>query len=87
MKYKDPQDVQDFQWKWAERLADAETITSSTFIVPTGLTKDSDSHDTTTATVWLSGGTAGETYAVTNRVVTDQGRTWDWSERVQVRNR
>lgn len=74
---KDPDAVLDYLVDWSEWLADAETIDTSTILVETGITKDSDTHDTTSATVWLSGGTLGETYEITNRIVTNQGRTDD----------
>jgi len=75
---KDPDAVLDYSFDWSEYLEagdSAETIATSTFTVDTGLTKDSDSKDDTTTTVWLSGGTAGETYEVRNEIVTGDGRT------------
>lgn len=54
-----------------------DTISTSTWIVDTGITKDSDSNDTKIATIWLSGGTANQFYEVTNRIVTAAGRTED----------
>lgn len=42
---------------------------------PAGLTIDSDTNTTTTATVWLSGGTLTVTYQVTNKIVTTGRRT------------
>jgi hypothetical protein len=39
------------------------------------------------ATVWLSGGTAGETYRVTNTVVTAAGRVDERTLRILVRQR
>ena len=43
-------------------LAPGATLTAAAFTVPTGLTKVSETHDGTTATVKLSGGTAGSDY-------------------------
>ena len=71
----DPDEVLDYVRDWAPLLLDGDTISSSTWVVPDGLTKGSDSHTATTATVWLSGGTAGTDYAVVNRIVTAGGRT------------
>jgi hypothetical protein len=85
----DPQDKKDYTVNWASRLADAETITTSTWTVPTGITQPVGSpatNTTTTATIWLTGGTAGVHYKVTNHVVTSQGREYDWSIVVQVKN-
>jgi hypothetical protein len=84
---KDPDAVLDFGRDWSPWLATGEQITTSTWIVPDGITKDSESNDTTTATVWLSGGTAGETYEITNRITTNQGRTDDRTLRILVRER
>lgn len=82
---QDPNEVKDYTLDWgARRLLEGETINSSTWIVPAGITKNSDSDTDTTTTVWLSGGTAGVHYTLTNRVVTSQGRTYDWSITVQV---
>jgi len=83
--HKDPDDVLDYLWDWTEWLANEnDTISSSTFTVETGLTKNSSTNTTTTATVWLSGGTAGQEYDVTNRIVTTGGRTKDETRRVVV---
>ncbi len=86
---KDPQAVLDYTIDWAAKnwLATGETIQTSTWTVATGLTKDSDTKTSTTATVWLSGGTAGQTYAVTNHIVTDQGREDDRTFYVVVQER
>ena len=46
-----------------------------------------DTHTATKATVWLSGGQAGATYTVTNRIVTTGGRTDDRSIAIKVEDR
>ena len=82
---KDPNEVKDYTLVWgARRLATSETISTSTWTVPTGITKDTDTDTDTTTTIWLSGGTGGVEYTLTNRVVTSQGRTYDWSITVNV---
>ena len=80
----DPNDVKDYTLDWSRRLATDETITTSTWTAAAGITKNSDSDTATTTTVWLSGGTAGEHYRITNHVVTSQGREYDWTITVQV---
>lgn len=82
--FKDPDEVLDYQINWAARLG-ADTITSSVWIVPTEIIKDSDSHTATTATIWLSGGTLGDKLELTNRVVTAGGRTMDQSVKLQIK--
>jgi hypothetical protein len=74
--YKDPDAVLDYQIDWSTWLG-SDTISTSAWTVQSGLTKGSDSKTDTTTTVWLSGGTAGQTYRVTNRIVTAGGRTDD----------
>lgn len=66
----------DYQFDWADWLGD-DTISNSIWVVPTGITKESDTHDDTTATIWLSGGTDGQRYGVVNYVTTVGGRTED----------
>ena len=76
---KDPNAVLDYQWDWSDWLAVGETISTAVFTVPTGLVLSSQSNTTTTATVFLSGGTVGDGYQVTLRITTNQGRTEDRS--------
>ncbi len=80
---KDPDAVLPYKIDWSAWLAGA-TISTSSWIVPSGLAKDSDSFTSTIATVVLSGGTAGETYRVTNRITTNDGRTDDRSISLRV---
>lgn len=75
---KDPDDVVDYSVDWTDWLA-GDTIATSVWVVPTGITKDSDTNDTTSATIWLSGGTEGDDYQLTNRITTAAGRTKDKS--------
>ena len=83
---KDPDAVLDYKWDWkastngtgsSDWLASGETISSHTIDADTGITVDSSSlTDTNTSvTVWLSGGTAGTTYAVRCEIVTSSSRT------------
>lgn len=76
-------EVKDYGIDWSDRLlvngVAGDTISTSTWVVETGITKASDSATTTTTTVWLSGGTEGVEYTLTNRVVTAQGRTHERS--------
>lgn len=75
---KDTIDVKDYQRDWTKELArpdGPDTIATSTWIVQPGLTKNSDTHTATTATVWLSGGVLGTEYEVRNVITTAGGRT------------
>lgn len=87
---KDPDEKLDYQVDWSTHLAAAETISSVTWTVQTGLTKSSSpaaSNTTTTATVWLEAGTAGESYDVACRITTNQNRVIERTFTVRVDNR
>jgi hypothetical protein len=82
---KDPNAVLDYQIDWSTWL-DGDTIATSAWIVETGITVDSDTiHDTTSATLWLSGGTVGSTYECTNRITTAGGRTDDRTIKIKIK--
>ncbi len=75
---KDPDAVLDYLWDWSEWLtAVGDTIDTVTFLPDTGITVESFTHTGTSATAWISGGTAGSSYSVTCRVMTAGGRTDD----------
>lgn len=81
---KDPNDVLDFVINWADRLG-TDTIASSVWTVPTGLTAGATSNTTTTTTVWLSAGVLDDDYEVLNRITTTGGRTMDQTVKLKVR--
>lgn len=84
---KDPDAVLDYVFDWRDWLADTEIISTSSWTVETGLTKDSDSNTDSTATVWLSGGTDGECYKITNSITTNGGRTDNRTMLIEVKER
>ncbi len=85
---KDPNAVLDYVIDWGENyLATGETISSVVWTVDTGITEDSVSKTDTTATIWLSGGTAGESYSIACKIVTNQSRTDERTFTVQVEQR
>lgn len=71
---KSPDDVLDYRIDWTEALA-GDTIVTSTWAVPAGITKDSDSKTTTATTIWLSGGAVDQEYEIENTIVTTELRT------------
>jgi hypothetical protein len=77
---KDPDAELDYTRDWTTYLG-ADTIATSTWIVPTGITlgtgAKAPTNNTTSATVWLSGGTPHGAYLITNRITTAGGRTDD----------
>lgn len=83
---KDVDAVLDYTIDWSTWLG-SDTISSSSWSVETGITEDSDTNDTDSATVWLSGGAAGTTYAVTNSIVTAAAREEDRTIYITVQER
>ena len=95
---KDPDAVLDYKFDWAastngtgdsDWLAAGETISSHTIDADTGITVDSSAQtDTNTSvTVWLSGGTAGNTYSVRCEIVTSASRTDERTMKILVEER
>ena len=73
---KDPDSVLDYTVNWLTWL-DGDTISASTWTVPTGLTKDSSTFGDSISTVWLSSGTVGKEYNIVNHITTAAGREED----------
>lgn len=87
---KDPNAVLDYRLDWdaaGDSWLAGDTIATSAWTLDPGISQTSATNTTTTATVWLSGGTAGSEYRVTNRITTAGGRTEDRSFRVRVAER
>lgn len=84
---KDPDETLDYGWDWSEYLPQGDEITVSEWTLPDGLTKEADGFSAKTTTVWLSGGSLGEGYTVTNRVTTQDGRTADRSFTIKIRSK
>lgn len=99
---KDPDEVLDYDVDWTDALysaaelaqvlggatvVPADTISTSTFILPTGITANSTSNTTTDTKVWLSGGTNGVSYNILNRVVTAGGRSFDRTIKLKVKTK
>ena len=83
---KDPSDILDYTRKALKFLGD-DSISTSTWILDSGITKDSDSNDSNSATIFISGGKAGTTYTVTNRIVTAAGLSKDLSFLLKVEDK
>jgi len=84
---KDPDEVLDYSIDWSDRLDTDDTVSTSTWIVPTGLTEDSDTFTSTVTTVWLSDGDLGKVYNVVNRIVTADARTMDQTVRLRIKTK
>ena len=83
---KDPNAVLDYVVDWEEWL-EGDTLATSEWTVPSGITKNSDTTTTTATTIWLAGGTAGTTYTLTNRITTAGGRADDRTIAIQVQEK
>ncbi len=88
---KDPDDICDYQFNWEERLEDGETIATSTFTIDEGsvevdMVDNPPDFAGALTTFWLSGGVAGETCIITNRIVTSAGRQYDDSARLRIKS-
>lgn len=72
---KDPRELLDYRIEWSPRLDSDVIVTSSWVAVPSDLTVVRDEFSKRTTTVWVSGGTDGTTYTLTNTITTVKGRT------------
>jgi hypothetical protein len=81
---KDPDEVLDYEIDWSARVL-TDTILTSVWTIPSGITKNSDSKTAATTTAWLSGGTLGTTYEILNRIVTAGGRTMDQTVKIKIK--
>jgi hypothetical protein len=83
---KDPDAILDYTVDWLNWLC-SDTIVTGTWVVPAGITRISNSITTTTCSIWLSGGTNGMSYNLTNRIITTGGRNDDRTVSVMVREK
>ncbi len=81
---KDPSNVDDYEMLWSDVLNVGETILTSVFTAPAGLTITSQAHTTNASQVRLSGGTAGVDYTLECTITTSSGRTLQHSVRLLV---
>lgn len=89
---KDPAATLDYGCDWTDWL-DGDTIPvtspagASSWDVPAGLTREAESNTEQITTVWISGGTLGERYTITNRITTAANRTDERSLIIVIKNR
>lgn len=86
---KDPSASLDYGFDWLVRawLAAGETIVTSVWTVPAGLSMITSGLSGGKSVVWLAGGVVGVTYTVTNTITTSAGRTDERSIQIQVLER
>jgi hypothetical protein len=83
---KDPDASLDYAIDWTDWLKN-DTITSSTWVLPNGITKVRDSFTDTVATIWLSGGADGSSYSLLNKIETAGGRKEDRSVLLELKQK
>lgn len=83
---KDANAILDYQLSWATWLG-VDTIGTSSWTTAAGITLSTASNTTQAVTFWLSGGTAGVSYDLINRIQTGAGRTDDRTIRIEVTER
>lgn len=72
--YQDPVSTLDYNIDWTAWLG-GDTISSSTWITHPDITISNTTFTGVITTVYLTGGTAGKTYKVKNKISTTNGRT------------
>ena len=81
---KTPDEVLDYTRKWSAWLG-TDTILTSEWESDDGqVTIDTDTNNTDSATVWLSGGSIGAEDEITNKITTTNGRVAERSFRIKI---
>lgn len=83
---KDPSSVRTYYVNWTEWLA-GDTIATSTWVVPEGLTKANDTNNDTHAYVKVSGGVIGTYYKLVNHIITAAGEQEDKTILIYIKER
>ena len=83
---KDPDATISYQIDW-EKWLNEDTIDTSSWTADSGLTVVTDSSSSTRTTVQVSGGTAGETYELLNRITTQNGDETDRTLIIRIINK
>jgi hypothetical protein len=86
---KDPNAVLDYGFDWSDWLQAGEIISTSTWLNPDSITINSNAKLDKSTVVWVSGGTPGKSYRLTNRIVTNNSpaRTEDRTLLIEVQER
>lgn len=84
---KDPGATLDYAFDWTDWLGDGETITGTSWTVPAGLNKVSESASAYVSVCRISGGTVGVNYTVTCQITTSEGEIDRRSLQLTVQNR
>jgi len=78
--------ILDFSVDWTQWLDD-DTLSSVVWTVPSGITKHDENNSSYIATIWLSGGTLGQSYDIVCSITTIAGRVDSRTITVIIRDR
>ncbi len=84
---KDPGATLDYSFDWTDWLGTGETIASTSWTVPAGLTKVSETNTAYTSTCRISGGVVSTNYTVTCQITTSTGEIDRRSLQLSVQDR
>jgi len=70
---KDPEEKLSYGFDWSQWLDSGDTIASSLWTIPSGITQSGSANTTTSTSVLLAGGTLGSNYTCTNQITTANG--------------
>jgi hypothetical protein len=87
-KPADPNDVADYSIIWT--LDTGDTIAASTWTIAEpsiGLSITTSSFNDTTTSVWLTGGTSGDSAQLRNHITTALGRQFDQTVKLKIKER
>ena len=84
---KDPGDITNWTADYAaEMTALSDTLATASWVLPSGITEVAESNTTTTSSVKISGGTAGQKYDCVNTVTTTtSGETFERTVQLTVK--
>jgi len=74
IRTKAPNSKLDYSIDWTDWLGSGDSIATSTWDTPEGITVVEENSDASYATIWLEGGTLGESYEFNNTIISDRGR-------------
>lgn len=84
---KSPDASLDYTVDWSAWLENGETIATSSWSAETGVVLGAATHGTATAQTYVSGGTLGMDYRMTNTITTSAGRIDSRSFKLRIRAR
>lgn len=68
---KSPTSTLDYTLDWSQYLQDGQTITASSWSADSGVTVENDIKTSNSTTVFVSGGSTGDQYFVSNTITTN----------------